>query len=456
MLAEGLTSLQSLILRSVANIDVAAGSAAAAGAMSPSAQPGLQLSFTDSRKLCRLSWPALSLPGARAARECWVPNLAVDQAVPVFAAAGKGVGDFLSLPDRSRPWVVTLNRGSPSRGSDGADVKGVPVGLPPDVSNRLPGDALHSNGSPAASPNQQHLARIAVAKDAFRVERRDADKWVEVTTGSKWPIAVTLNDRGMMVVLEEGRGASEGPSVTLVQPGGGQAVLTPLVFDGACLKLTPDGHRALVAGRGRTRIIELDAREGSTALSDPQKEQTLGKGAGLTACAVGNDGAIMSGFSDGTVSYAPPTGKPVPLSAMVQFRLPREALDVSIDATGRFVAVVGRRADGICLGVAPGYPVRIWDLNQPHRSFPVASGCLPYDKVVAIGPLQTHAGHWVLPVFEESGGSARRFEYDCLACGGAGSNASATNARIVERAEKNFRPKPLSAKEISDSYGIEP
>lgn len=460
VLAEGLTSPQSLILRSIANTGADAGSAAATDARVPSTQPGLQLSFTDGRKLCRISWPAFSVPEARAARECWAPSLAVDQAVPVFAATGKGVGEFLTLPDRRRPWVVTLNRGLPSRGSNRVDVKGVPVGLPPDVSNRRPGDALHSIGSTAASPNQQHLARIVAAKDAARarVERLQAGTWDEVAADGTGPIAVTVNDRGVIAVLERGRGTSEGRSITLLQPGGAHAVRPQLGFQGAvCLKLSPDGHRALVAGRGReTTIIKLDAGQGETAPTDEQKVQTLGKGAGLTACAVGNDGAIVSGFSDGTVIYVPPAGEPVVLSALVQFRLPKEAQDVSIDATGQFVAVVGKRAERICLAGASGYPVRIWDVSLPRFTFPVASGCLPDANVVAIGPLEPRdAGQWVLPVFEESGGSARRFEYDCLACGGAGSNASAANASLIERTER-FGPKLLKREEISALYGIEP
>lgn len=439
VLEKSLTSPQSLILRSVANIDVDTGSAGAVGAESYPTKPGLQLSFTDGRKLCRITWPVQSAPEAGAARACWVPSLAVDQAVPVFAATG----DFLTLPDRSRFWVVTLNGGSPSRGSKGAAAKGVPVGLPP---------AGRSDRSPAASPNEKHVARITVAKGAPRVERQQEDKWVEVAAGGKGPIAVTLNDRGVLAVLDRDL------NVAFVLPGGAEAVPTRLGFSGNCLKLTPDGDRVLVAGRGGERtIVTLDAGKGGSVPTDAPKMQPLGKGAPLTACAVGNDDATVSGFSDGTVIYASPAGKSVVLSELAQFRLPSEAQDVSIDATGRFVAVLGKRAGRICLAGASGYPVRIWDLSLKQRSFPVASGCLPNTNVVAIGPLKPHdGGHWFLPVFEESGSSARSFEYYCPACRGAGSNASATSASLVRRAKENFQPKRLKPEEIRASYGIEP
>lgn len=455
VLKAGLTSPQSLILRFVTDTGADVGSAADAGTVSPSAQPGLQLSFTDGRKLCNITWPVQSVPKAGAARKCWVPSLAVDQAVPVFAVAGKGTGDFLTLPDRRRSWVVKLNGGLPSRGGNRVDAKGVPVALLPDVGYRLPDAARRPNRSlVAASPNQKHLARITVTGATARVERQQAaGEWIKVAADGKRPIAVTLNDQGVLAVLENGS------NIALVQPGGAQAVRTQLGFDGACLKLTPDGHRALVAGsRGETTIIELGAREDSTAASDPQKKQTRRKGAGLTACAVGgDDDTTVSGFSDGTVIYARPKRKLVELSKLVQFRLPSGAQDVSIDATGQFVAVLGNRAERICLAGAPGYPVRIWDVRLPGITFPVASGCLPDANVVAIGPLERHdADHWVLPVFEESGSSARRFDYDCLACGGAGSNASAANASIIGLAEKNFQPKRLKSEAISALYGIEP
>ena len=462
VLDERLVTPQSLIFRSVGDV----GEMAEAGTAPAPAKPGLQLSFTADRALCRITWADSNWPDPKTDRKC-TTGLGIDQAVPMFSVSGKGVGNFLTLPDRSRPWVVLLNGGLPGSGNEVSEVKGVPVGLPPDASSRRPGDASPSIGSLAASPSQAHQARITVEhgveKDSARVERLQANGKADlVAGGGNRPIAISVNDRGVLAVLEEGR------SLAVVQPGSAQANRNRLDFDATCLKLTPDGQHALVAGRGgEAALVDLNAALGAAVAPEAKKMQAVGLGAPLTACAVGNDRATVSGFSDGKVIYAPVNGKPTELSRRVQFHLPSEVMDVSIDTSGKFVAVLGKRAVGKCVAGTSGYPVRIWDLTQALITFPVAVGCLPNANVIAIGPVRLSAGQWVLPVYAESGGSTQRFDYPCLGCSTAVRSAGPTGASapdaglpsrtsLVELTRKNFKPKLLSTKEIQDAYGIEP
>ena len=65
------------------------------------------------------------------------------------------------------------------------------------------------------------------------------------------------------------------------------------------------------------------------------------EGASLSACAVGDDGTVVSGFIDGKVLIVKPDGKYLPVSELVQFSVPSGALDLSINATSQFVALLG-------------------------------------------------------------------------------------------------------------------
>ncbi|MFN6935562.1 MAG: hypothetical protein ACK4NZ_10475, partial [Tsuneonella sp.] len=303
-----LVTPQSLIFRAVANSAIVS----TADAARDSASRSLQLSFTTSGALCLITWPSSKWPHPETNRECPPTERRINQAVPVFAVSGKGVGDFLTLPDRSRPWVVTLNGGLRSGAREVKTVGGMPVGLPPDVSNRQSDQKSLSGGRRAASPNAAHRARIAVEKNAVRVERLvTEDRGEVVAAGGSRPIAITLNDHGVLAVLEAGG------NLALVQPGKAQAIRTVLGFDGTCLKLTPDGRRTLVAGRGgEATLVDLEAVARGVGAPSPEakKMQPLGLGAPLTACAVGNDGATVSGFEDGKVIYVSPDGNPSELS----------------------------------------------------------------------------------------------------------------------------------------------
>ena len=442
IIKENLSTLQSLMLRSITN-------KGAEDAASTMEKPNVQLSFTNSRSLHRITWPKSSVLNATSIKKFdETINSEIDQAIPVFASTVKGAGEFLTLPDRSRPWIVMLDSYSPSGESNVSNVGGLPVGFMPHIDDRQLVNATPLTGSLAASPNQLHRARIMVKNNATLVERQmnNGNFKIVGSGGDGPPIAVTLNNRGVLAILENGR------KIALVQPVVTEAVRSVLNFDGACLKLTPDGNHGLVAGkRGEVAVVDLNpGSSGKKVTTVAGNMQPVGSGAPLTACAVSNKLATVLGFQDGKVFYSAPKGTTVELSALAQFRLSSEVQDVSIDTTERFVAVVGKWGLGVCLGGKSGYPIRIWDLGQKRVTFPVASWCLANVKVAEIGPIQNDSGKWLLPIYLESDKSAQILKRACLACDGTANSVS-----LVKTAEKKFEAMRLEKKQIKDKYGIE-
>lgn len=441
MLNDPLVAPQSLMLREIAS---GAGGQSASG-------PGLRLSFIDERRLCRIAWPAAGLPSPNALRDCWLPGLAVDQAVPAAASSGPRADEFLVLPTRSRAWVARLEGNALSRGAQMRDAPGLPVAWPPDPGRG--GDVASLVRAPAAAQSASASgggpARIRINRNERVVERQvEPGRWQPVPAVPKAPIAATINDRGDLLVL----GADK--DLAVVPADGRKAVTLPLPIAGSCLRLAPDGKSALVASHSRELAL-LNLGDGQQPVVGPRKPLNS-LGAVLTACSVANNGATVTGFADGSVVYRSAEGAEEKLSTLVQFRLPSGIQDVSIDADGRFVTALGRRGDRVCVAGALGFPVRIWDLRAKERKRPVASFCLPEEGVVAIGALTQVDGRWSLPVFQEFGEQARVSDYKCMVCGVGTTTPAPANADVViERAEA-YKPRLLSPADIKNSYGIEP
>lgn len=437
-LDQELVSLPSLVLQATGP---------RAGERPSQTEPNLRLSFTDSQKFCSISWPATALPKPEAILQCWTQGLAVDQAVPHLATEGLAANGFLALPNRSRFWVVGLDGGSMSRGTPTTTTEGVPVAWGPRESSRNKNAAL-AVSLPAASLSGK-LARIIADYNLTHVERQTArDHWERVPTGlSKQPIAVAVNDLAALVVLGSDR------DLAIVRLGSELTKPLSLAFVGNCLRLSPDGKTAVVAGlRGERAIVAVAVEQTS-----PVEHMDNLREVPLTACAVANDSSTVSGFDDGTVVYYPKNDKPVELTTFAQFRLPGGIQDVSIDATGRFVAALGRVVDRTCLAGTRGHPIRIWDRQSKDLHFPVASGCLPDEKVLAIGPLaQRLDNRWSLTVFREFANVVHSAEYPCLACSTDPAKMSSVNySDVIKRAE-SFQPRRLSREAIKSSYGVEP
>jgi hypothetical protein len=443
---------ESLIFRLVPNVVEESHSKAV---LSTSGVVALQLSFVSDKSLCQVGWRAGKLPEKEVVPTCW-NGLSVDQAIPVFSPT-KNAGEFILLPDRNLPFLV--NRGFRSRSSF-EDVKGVPVAWWPNVTDSGAQTPRVNNiySSPAASPDLRQAARIVVStKDDVYIERSQAGNWAKtnVDSGGR-PIAVILNNQGTLAVLQETDKQSN-RWLKVINPDD----TVPRQYEVGkvtCLKLSPDGKNVLVAGDDFENPVIIKFND-PRAIPKGKSANTLAQGASLQACAISNQGIVVYGSVDGKVYYKSPGAQSVLLNAMAHFRS-SGTQDVSIDATGSFVALLGKRERTSSVAGGACFPVRIWDIRPKNKKrMPVASACLPYEDLVAIGPLEQRSGaggRWALPVFATSQEKIRRLYFDCLACTDNTANGIRTvSESLTKLARDKYWAKPLSEKEVSNSYGIE-
>jgi hypothetical protein len=402
----------------------------------------LRLSFTDNRKLCVLSWKAGKFSERDVAKDCWVADVTVDQAIPVLDENRNPIDAYLALPNRKSAWLVRLNLGSNIE-NDSTPRKGTPVAWAPgdsrnEKSSREKEGVLSASRYPAASPNGTYVVDIEPGNGIIR---KDEGPPLPKLQNSGKESAVSVNDAGVVAVLDSD------PKLTLIEIGKDPSVVN-LGFQGKCFKMSPDGNKVLVAGaKGEAMVIEVGTNRSSRA----NIEDEISRGATLSACALGNDGTVVFAFQDGKVAYKNRSvGKFILLSELVGFRMPG-ALDASIDATSRFVTVLGERVKRNCTAGVTGYPIRIWDIKEQRSDFPVASACLAHDKLLNIGPVKKTGREWILPVYEEDGATLKEFPYRCLGC-----ESTDQASRVMEIAEKKFQAKKLTSDEIRRFYGFDP
>jgi hypothetical protein len=400
----------------------------------------LQLSFTDSRKLCVWWWETGTFSGRDMLKDCWVADVKVDQAIPVLDKNRNPLDAYLTLPNRKNAWLVRLHLGSHIE-NDSIPQNGIPVAWLPDYSSTGKKGPSSERGYPAASPNGAYVVEVEPGKGIIR---RDGGPPLPKLENSEKQIAVSVNDTGVITVLDSDR------KLTVVQIGKDPSVVN-LGFQGSCFKMSPDGNKVLVAGaKGEATVIEVGTAKSLREIK-ANVEDEISRGATLSACALGNDGTLVFVFQDGRVAYADPKVDKLRLvSELVGFRMPG-ALDASIDETSRFVTVLSERVRGICPAGVTGYPVRIWDIKQERFDFPVASACLPHDKLLRIGPIKKTSQEWILPIYQEDGATLKRFGYPCLGC-----EPTDQSNGVMAIAEKKFQAKRLTTAEIRRFYGFQP
>jgi hypothetical protein len=244
--------------------------------------------------------------------------------------------------------------------------------------------------------------------------------------------------------------------------------------DAQCMKASPDGRLVLVAGQRREFTVYAIQADGRV-LEHRAAKALHAPGAGVTACAIGNEpgpgrGArIALASNDGLVVTTIGTGERLEVvSELSAFRSSEPVRDVAIDAQGRFVAVLGEVGDHGCRPGERGHELRIFDLEHPMRAVPVASTCLA-EGADALGALQRREGRsgeageageagepgdagWTLPVFRAQRGTVLREDYRCRACGADERRA----AGALLRAAQAFEPRQLAKERARALFGFWP
>jgi hypothetical protein len=174
----------------------------------------------------------------------------------------------------------------------------------------------------------------------------------------------------------------------------------------------------------------------------------------VSSCALANNGTGVLGFEDGRVARVNfADGTLMHVSELVQFRVASSVIDVSIDAQGRFIALLGDRVQGTCADGMSGYPLRIWDMRQERSDFPTVKTCLATTDIVAIGPVhQSDKTLAILAVYQVRGSHISWFPFDCLAC--ELPDSANAEKRVLEKAEK-FSPRKLDPERVKALYGME-
>jgi len=452
-------TLQSFALRQVAESHDASTEAVASR---------MQLSIVAGRKLCRFDWAPSRVPDAKAADACWAQGLQVNQAVPMDMDDATQQDAFLAIPDPSQFWVMPLSNGSPDPHRAHQKTGGVPVGVPPRVSldtetaqngDARPVDAASDATEPsqsdaqsvASSSNGKYRAKIDVTDGKYSVQRIQ-DGHIEPVSVLNPPLAISLNNAGTLVILQAAR------DVASLGPGQTEPHHVQIGLDASCLKLSSNGTLAVVAGGQDSKFETLNLK-GNQPVRVPgsgNQQKKEYKGPPLTACAISDLGVVVLGYSDGSVVSTSPDGQTkTVLSQRAQFRMSSAVQDVSIDGTGHFVAAIGKFVSTACTAGAPGYPVRIWDLRRKSlaQTFPVASGCLMGDNVVALGPIANIDHTWRLPIFSTSSRGVLESSYVCQACLPDGKDDEWLSQKLLRDAAR-YKPVRLRPDQLEELYGI--
>lgn len=407
------------------------------------------LSYTLGGKL------VCSVVGEGIAGTCFGDGLTADQAVPVFDAQHKRVG-YHALPDSAEPLLMFLDAGTGMLDTESHPTPGLPT-------VRLSSVDSDGSDSAAASPKGEYQATIETA-DAGKAARTLRVVPLHGSNGRthgvlkqvEHPEQVAVNDDGTAVVLK--RNMQDASHQLVLEDANADAISIPLGFQAVCMKMSPDGKRVVVASeRGDSKAVAVGPAGGAREIA------LHGNGSGnlfsdvVSACAIGGGerAAAVLALRDGKVlqSELKPDTEWKPVSELVPFRVGSAALDVSIDAESRFVAVIGERLASNCPNGMDGHPLRIWDLRSHRPDSPVASTCLTR-QVGAIGALEKKPGRpWVLPVYEVREKRLRRFDYTCQACGKEGKGY---DSKSDDDFAGKYQPKPLSPDRVKDLYGLAP
>lgn len=429
---------------------------------------GHKLSFIDGQKLCELSWTANEWPKLDDMKSCWVSGLDANQVMPVYAPA-QGHASYWALPDRKRSWLVPLagTPVAPMRGVTPVATAGLPVGQPADTS-KSGVEVTGLEGPPAAAGE---LASAGIRSSNSGQGRR---VWRRVGVGAVAqpipldgvvdlgfdPTAVAINPRGDVVVL-----GSNG-QLLVHSSAKGESQVVPLAFRPVCMSLSAGGDQLVVSGQTGARLRVRLSENPSKDLESETLAVGGREGVSLVACAIANNGATVSGFQDGRVIYHGNRRATVDkkgedgsleLNSLVQFKMSGGIQALSIDASGRFVAALGKSSRKSCSSSVGGRPLRVWDLNR-QSAFPVASVCLPGGQVRAIGPLTLwNDDSWKLDVFEvDEQQKVWKSPYICLACDVVKVDLDASGSSELSRRVNEFKPKKLEDVVLLRAYGIEP
>lgn len=374
-------------------------------------------------------------------------------AVPALDKNGRLLG--YRVLAGTRPLMTFITTAPTGDAGDKDTARGVPVAsLKPDTPGR----------SVAASPNGMQLLTIGRQDGPGKpteVYRPGAPRSAMKTI--KDPQWAAVNDQGAAAVLTARR-AEVQHELSLFGPDEQLLGRVPTFPDAACLKLSPDGRQTLVASdEGKVKWFEMGRPPAAAAV------ETQGFGDvwrdPVTACATGNGGrsetvVVLATQSGKVRRHDAKTGQWWPMSELVPFQLGAPALDVSIDGSSRFVAVVSIRRTAACRDGADGHLLRIWDLQLRLPDYPVASACIAL-PLQSIGPLRQldNGGGWALPMYlQRNPGDADNVvsqqDFPCLACD-AGGKAQQVDDRIRQRAQA-LGAQPLRDGELQKVYGIAP
>jgi len=146
------------------------------------------------------------------------------------------------------------------------------------------------------------------------------------------------------------------------------------------------------------------------------------------------------------------------LNPLLRYRLAGGVQALSVDASGRFVAALGKPSQKSCPASLGGRPLNIWARDQ-KSSLPVASTCLTGRHIASIGPLRQVKGLWELDVFEFDAADAKspvkKSPYICLACGLAAVDLKDPGSSELAERALGFKPIELKREALKSAYGIE-
>jgi hypothetical protein len=408
---------------------------------------------------------------------CAGDGQAAPAAVPAINPPGQLLG-YRVLASND-PLMTFITTGQVGEAKDKDTARGVPVAM---LMPGAPGEAV------ASSPNGMQLLLIGAqagkdkpaanepppGKGKPKQSEPQADKskpTVAYRPGAprsamqeiKDPQWAAVNDQGAAVVLTARR-AEVQHELSIFGQDDQLLGRLPTFADAACLKLSPDGRQAIVASdEGKVKWFVMDRQPAAAApavdgFGDVWRDP-------VTACATGNgsrsDAVVVLATQLGKVRrFDAKAGKWLPMSELVPFQLGAPALDLSIDGSSRFVAVVSARRTAACRNGTDGHLLRIWDLKLRLPDYPVASACIG-QHLQSIGPLRKldNGGGWVLPMYLQRGtgdapGLVSQQDFPCLACDMGGTSA-AVDDRIKQRAEA-LGAKPVSINNLQKVYGIAP
>jgi hypothetical protein len=152
----------------------------------------------------------------------------------------------------------------------------------------------------------------------------------------------------------------------------------------------------------------------------------------LTTCAVGNEGVLVVGNSDGQV-WVWARGQQVwqDLTRLATFQFASPVKTVTIDPEERHVVALADWQPNSCSRPGlPGQALQVWDLRLPidARDIPVSKACFPNQAILGIGEMAIRDGDLHVPLVTARG---TRW-HECPGCAMTGE----TEEQILGRLEK--------------------